>query len=144
MSVECYGAIVVVGLVAFYVGSQVSRARGRAEATVSARITAYRDLLAKLSTAGSALSEASIEEAAAVEPISDECKKAVWSALNALSHQVSQTAFLLPQSVLDVLDEADFRMLGNTWLERAEKLGEVRRRVHDVAQKDVGVLAPAR
>jgi hypothetical protein len=102
-----------------------------------ARASIYGELFAAFGVAHSALLAASTEDTLEGE-LTEQTKKVAWDSLNALGRLIAQTSFMLPQAMLDALEEMNDSRFGMTWSEHVDQLVRVRDRAYVVARRDVG------
>lgn len=137
MSAENLAIAVLFAAIGFLFGRRSVQSSSNAGPPAGgARASLYRELFAAFGAAHSALLPASIEETQDGQ-LTEETKKLMRDSLNALSRLIAQTSFMLPQEMLDVLEEINGSHLGMSWSERLEQLAHVREKAYVVARNDM-------
>jgi len=141
LSVENVTIAVVFAAIGYFFGRRFIKDTPNPGASAGvAKASIYRELVAVFGAAYSALLPASMEEKYE-DRLTEETKIIAWDSLNALSRLIAQTSFMLPQEMLDVLEEMNGSHLGMSWSDRLDQLSRVREKMYVIARTDIGANA---
>ena len=141
MSVENVAIAVLFAAIGYFFGRRSIKDTPNAGASAGVEnASIYRELFAAFGAAYSALLPASMEEKHEGQ-LTEETKRIAWDSLNVLSRLIAQTSFMLPQEMLDVLEEMNGSHLGMSWSDRLAQLSRVQEKMYVVARTDIGANA---